>query len=53
MEINVALPFLNLSTSHGAGNYFLFLAFALVWIVGTFAYAGITGLLSKVFFVAS
>lgn len=53
MEITLALPFINMTTSHGAGNYFLFMAFALSWIVIAFAFQGIGGLLSKIFFVFS
>lgn len=53
MEITVALPFLQMSTSHGVGNYFLFMAFGLFWIVAAFAYTGLTGFLSKFFMVAS
>ncbi|MFB6241317.1 MAG: hypothetical protein ABEJ36_00760 [Candidatus Nanosalina sp.] len=53
MEITLALPFINFSASHGVGNYFLFMSFALTWIVIAFAFQGIGGLLSKIFFVFS
>ena len=53
MEITVALPFLNMSTSHGVGNYFLFMAFALSWIVIAFLFQGIGGLIGKFFTVFS
>lgn len=53
MEITLALPFLNFSASHGVGNYFLFMGFALAWILIAFAFQGIGGLISKIFFVFS
>lgn len=51
MDITVSLPFLQFSASSGAGNYFVFMAFALTWIVGIFAYAGLTSTLGKIFSV--
>lgn len=47
MEITLALPFINMSTSHGVGNYFLFMAFALSWIIIAFVFQGIGGLIGK------
>ena len=53
MDITLSLPFLQFSSSGGSASFFVFMAFSLTWIIGIFAYAGLTSTLGKIVSVLS
>jgi len=53
MDVTLSLPFLQFSSSGGSASFMLFMAFSLTWIIGIFAYAGLTSTLSKIASVLS